>query len=93
MMWYFIEGVNFRAQDYPFSNKENYQKFTVLLENDDPMIFYKSHKTGRWWIEVQILSDNKFKRHALIPCTFQDYQQTTAHIIPERWYKAMKKLM
>ena len=84
MMWYFIEGVNYRVKDYPFSNKENYQKFTVLLEDDDPLVFYKSHKTGRWWIEVQILSDNKFKRHALIPCTYQDYQQATAHHIPER---------
>ena len=93
MMWYFIEGVNFRVKDYPFSNKENYQKFTVLFEDDDPLVFYKSHKTGRWWIEVQILSDNKFKRHALIPCTYQDYQQAIAHNIPERWYKAMKKLV
>ena len=30
MIWYFIEGVNFRAKDYPFSTKDDYQKFTVL---------------------------------------------------------------
>jgi formiminoglutamase len=93
IMWYFIEGVNYRVKDYPFSKKEDYQKFTVMFEDDDPLIFYKSHKTGRWWIEVHILSDYKYKRHALIPCTHQDYKEATAHKIPERWYKAMKKLI
>jgi formiminoglutamase len=93
MIWYFIEGVNARVKDYPFSGKENYQKFTVLLEDDDPLIFYKSHKTGRWWIEINILSDNKYKRHALIPCTYKDYTEATKQKMPEKWYKAMQKMM
>ncbi|MGJ8745509.1 formimidoylglutamase [Polaribacter sp.] len=92
MIWYFIEGVNFRVKDYPFSSKENYQKFTVLLDDDDPLTFYKSNKTGRWWIEINILSDNKYKRHALIPCTYKDYTDATMQKIPEKWYKAMRKL-
>jgi formiminoglutamase len=93
MIWYFIEGVNFRMKDYPFTSKDNYQKFTVLLEDDDPLTFFKSNKTGRWWIEINILSDNKYKRHALIPCTYKDYTQATRQIIPEKWYKAMRKLI
>lgn len=93
MIWYFIEGVNSRVKDYPFSGKENYQKFTVILEDDDPLVFYKSNKTGRWWIEINILSDNKYKRHALIPCTYKDYQEATKQIIPERWYNAMRKML
>jgi arginase family enzyme len=93
MIWCFIEGVNFRAKDYPFCTKENYQKFIVLLEDDDPINFYKSNKTGRWWMEINIISDNKYKRHALIPCTYQDYTDATKQIIPERWFKAMRKLV
>ncbi len=93
MIWYFIEGVNFRVKDYPFSGKENYQKFTVLMEDDDSLVFYKSNKTGRWWMEINILSDNKYKRHALIPCTYKDYIDATKQIIPERWYKAMQKMI
>lgn len=93
MIWYFIEGVNFRVKDYPFSGKENYQKFTVMLEDDEPLIFYKSNKSGRWWIEINILSNNKYKRHALIPCTYKDYTDATKQIIPEKWYKAMKKMV
>ena len=93
MIWYFIEGVNFRVKDYPFSGKENYQKFTVLLEDDEPLLFYKSNKSGRWWIEINILSNNKYKRHALIPCTYKDYTDATKQVIPEKWYKAMRKLV
>ena len=93
MIWYFIEGVSFRVNDYPFSGRENYQKFTVLLEEDDPLTFYKSHKSGRWWIEINILSSNKNKRHALIPCTYNDYLETTNQQIPDRWFKAQRKML
>ncbi|MFT5212856.1 MAG: formiminoglutamase [Patiriisocius sp.] len=93
MVWYFIEGVNFRVKDYPFSGKENYQKFTVLLEDDEPLLFYKSNKSGRWWIEISILSNNKYKRHALIPCTYKDYTDATKQVIPEKWYNAMRKMV
>ena len=93
MIWYFIEGVNFRAKDYPFSGKENYQKFTILLEEDEPLLFYKSNKSGRWWMEINILSNNKYKRHALVPCTYKDYTDATKQVIPEKWYKAMRKMV
>jgi len=93
MIWYFIEGVNFRVKDYPFSGRENYQKFTVLLEEDEPLLFYKSNKSGRWWMEINILSNNKYKRHALIPCTYKDYTDATKQVIPEKWYKAMRKMV
>ena len=93
MIWYFIEGVNSRAKDFPFITKENYQKFTVLLENDDPINFYKSNKSGRWWMEINLIKDNKYKRHALIPCTYQDYIETTEQLIPDRWFKAQRKMV
>lgn len=93
MIWYFVEGVNFRAKDYPYSTKESYQKFIVLVDNDDPINFYKSDKSGRWWMEINILTNNKYKRHALIPCTYQDYLEATEQKVPERWYKAQRKLI
>ena len=33
MIWYFIEGVNFRANDYPFGLKDQYKKFIVPIED------------------------------------------------------------
>ncbi|MFC2127194.1 formimidoylglutamase [Bacteroidota bacterium] len=91
MIWYFIEGVSCRAKDYPYCTKEKYLKYIVPLEGD-VMNFYKSHKSGRWWLEIHTLTDNKYKRHALIPCTYEDYLDATNQNIPERWYKALKKL-
>jgi arginase family enzyme len=93
MIWYFIEGVNFRAKDYPYCTKESYQKFIVMLENDDPINFYKSDKSGRWWMEINIITNNKYRRHALIPCTYQDYLEATEQKVPERWYNAQRKLI
>lgn len=92
IIWYFIEGVNNRMNDYPFTSKEYYQKFTVLLRDDDPISFYKSNKSGRWWMEINLITDNKYKRHTLVPCTYQDYEQALQEKIPDRWYKAQGKL-
>ena len=92
MLWYFIEGVNFRVQDDDFSDDKSYQKFITLVD-DHELIFYKSNKTGRWWIEIPFLSgvDNKLKRHTLLPCMHQDYLDACKNKVPERWYKAIQK--
>lgn len=92
MIWYFVEGVNCRVDDDNFSNENHYQKFNVLVE-DDELIFFKSLKTGRWWIEIPFLPDvnNKLKKHTLLPCMHSDYVLATQGEIPERWYKAYRK--
>ncbi|WP_456377606.1 formimidoylglutamase [Lutibacter sp.] len=92
MIWYFIEGVNYRAKDYPFGLKDNYQKYIVPIE-DQVLNFHKSNKSGRWWMEINLNDNNKFKRHALIPCTYQDYISATNQEIPDRWLKTLKKLI
>ncbi|WP_178989753.1 formimidoylglutamase [Winogradskyella schleiferi] len=92
MIWYFVEGVNCRVKDDEFNNEKQYQKYNVLVE-DDELIFYKSLKTGRWWIEIPFLPNvnNKLKKHTLLPCMHSDYVHATQGEIPERWYKAYRK--
>ncbi len=92
MIWYFIEGVNCRVKDDDFLNENYYQKYNVLVEDDD-LTFFKSLKTGRWWIEIPFLPDvnNKLKKHTLLPCLHSDYVRATQGEIPERWYKAYRK--
>ncbi|WP_308990654.1 formimidoylglutamase [Mariniflexile litorale] len=92
MLWYFIEGVNFRVKDDDFSNDSSHQKFITLVESQE-LVFYKSNKTGRWWIEIPFLMEinNKLKRHTLLPCMHQDYIDACNNIVPERWYKALQK--
>ena len=92
IIWYFIEGVNLRVKDDDFLVTDNYQKFTTLADAQE-LVFYKSNKTGRWWIEIPFLKDvnNKLKRHTLLPCVHQDYVDASNGTIPERWYKAFQK--
>lgn len=92
VIWYFIEGVNCRIKDDDFSDSSSYQKFTVLVDSEE-LVFFKSKKTGRWWIEIPFLeySDTKSKQHPLLACTHEDYASATKGVIPERWYKAYKK--
>lgn len=92
MIWYFIEGVNYRVKDDNFLNENNFKKFITLVE-DQELIFYKSVKTERWWIEIPFLEEinNKLKRHTLLPCTHQDYIDACSNMVPERWYKAFQK--
>ena len=92
VMWYFIEGVNCRVKDDDFSDSSSYLKFTVLVDSEE-LVFFKSKKTGRWWIEIPFLeySDTKSKHHPLLACTHEDYVSATKGVIPERWYKAYKK--
>ncbi len=89
LIWYFIEGVNFRTNDYPFESKEKYKKYIVPLEEDN-INFYKSPKSERWWMEVSV--NNNPQKTTLIPCTYQDYLETCNQNIPNRWYSAHKKL-
>lgn len=92
ILWYFIEGVNFRVKDDDFTDDRNYQKFITLIDSQE-LVFYKSNKTGRWWIEIPFLTEinNKLKRHTLLPCMHQDYLDACNNIVPDRWYKAFQK--
>jgi len=92
MIWYFVEGINCRVKDDNFNDENQYQKYNVLIE-DEELIFLKSIKTGRWWIEIPFLPNvnNKLKKHTLLPCTHDDYVEASHGKIPERWYKAYKK--
>lgn len=92
MLWYFIEGFCFRSNEYPFGTKENYIKYIVPID-DEELVFYKSNKTERWWIEIPFLTNvnNKLKRNTLLPCTHEDYLAACEQEIPERWWKAQRR--
>ena len=92
IMWYFIEGFHYRSNEYPFGSKDNYLKYIVPLEEEE-LVFYKSDKTERWWIEIPFISNvnNKLKRNTLLPCSYDDYLASCEGEMPERWWKAQRK--
>ncbi|WKL47527.1 formimidoylglutamase [Flavobacterium pectinovorum] len=92
IIWYFIEGFHYRSKEYPFGSRTNYLKYIVPME-DEELIFYKSDKTDRWWIEIPFESNghNKLKRNTLLPCSYDEYLCACNQELPERWWKAQRK--
>lgn len=92
IMWYFIEGVSCRIFDNNFHKVEDFQKFIVLVDSQE-LVFLKSVKSSRWWVEIPFVqnSNNKLDDHSLLPCMHEDYLDATKGVIPERWFKAQKK--
>ncbi len=92
IIWYFIEGLSFRITEVPSSGDEDFTKFTVPTDSEE-LVFFKSHVTERWWVEVPSILPEHTKNNskALLPCAQQDYLDACNQNIPERWLKAYKK--
>ncbi len=91
ILWYFIEGVNCRLNDTDFENEDEYNIYSLTVEEYE-LTFFKSNITSRWWIEIFGEGSNtKLKQRTLLPCTMEDYEEAKSGNIPERWLKAIKK--
>lgn len=98
MIWYFTEGFYNRMNDFPIKSKDqdHYLKFYVAIEEqNDEVIFYKSTRSNRWWMEVNCPAylRSKFARHYLVPCSYSDYQAACNNDLPDRWWQVYQKLM
>ena len=92
IVWYFIEGYHYRSNEYPFGSREHYSKYIVPLEEEE-VVFYKSDKSDRWWIEIPYVAtgNNKLKKNTLLPCSYEEYLSAINQELPERWWKAQRK--
>lgn len=96
MIWYFIDGVNYRKKDFPVGSRKNYLKYMVNIQDGkNEVVFYKSDKSERWWMDVPYPSHKKIKyeRHLLIPCSYEDYQTACNNEVPDRWWQTFQKLL
>jgi len=96
MIWYFIDGFYSRMGDFPPDKKKEMVKYTVTMKDfKDEVIFYHSLKSDRWWMEVPIRSKHRerYERHHLVPCSYQDYQTACQNALPDRWWQTYQKLM
>ena len=94
-LWYFMEGVEERKGDFPIGSKKEYLRFSVLMENEfKELVFYKSNKTDRWWMEVPYppTEFTKFERHHLVPCDKMDYENAMNNELPDLWWRTYQKL-
>lgn len=93
MIWYFIEGFYDRKDTLSFKGND-YIKYTVSLDlKPSTLIFYKSKRSEKWWMEIPHQDQDKYDRNTIIPCSYQDYQMAQSGEIPERWINAQLKLL
>ena len=92
VLWYFIEGFHCRFDEYPIVTNQGFKKYIVSM-SDREIVFYRSIKSGRWWMEMDNKNyiDNKIKSSTLLSCTHQDYLDACNDILSDRWWKATKR--
>ena len=91
LIWYFIDGFNNRQKDFPASIDQLMEYIVDIKDHDHQLTFWKSNKTGRWWLQVPAKTKRKLKRHRLIPCSYNDYLETSNGDLPDRLLNAFKR--
>ena len=95
MIWCFVDGYYNRKNDQPLYDTNGFTKYRVALKNHKyEILFYKSNKTDRWWMDVPYPSDKRIKydRHHLVPCSYNDYVTACNEEMPDRWWQVYQKL-
>lgn len=91
MIWYFVDGFHQRKNDYPITSDSLVEYIVDFKNLDQPITFWKSNKSGRWWMQIPVKTKKKLKRHTLIPCSYQDYQSASRDSLPDRLLNAYKR--
>ena len=91
MMWYFFEGYYNRKNDFPVSTDGLVEYIVDLKTLDYQLTFWKSQKTGRWWLQVPVDVKNAQQRHRLVPCSYGDYQMAINDELPQRLINAFHR--
>ena len=93
-IWCFLEGVMHRIGDHPRGSTADYLQYRVVLEDEDhEVVFYKSPRSDRWWMDIPTPgAGNRKGRLLLIPCTYEDYQAAATGHLPDRWWRTQQKL-
>jgi len=96
-LWFFIEGFCYRMGDFPTREPQAFKRFTVQLgDSGMDIVFYKSLKSDRWWMEVPCDDTERRERylsHTLIPCSYADYRHAMEeNEVPPLWWHYYNRL-
>ncbi len=92
-IWYIMEGLENKRNEIPNAADHNFVKYNVDLEEaGHTLIFWKSRRTDRWWMEIPETSEYIQAKTSFLPCTYSDYQKACEQELPDRWMKAYAKI-
>lgn len=85
MLWYFVDGYLIRKNELSLKQRDHFLEYHLTLSGTgDNMLFLKSKKTNRWWVQ---LPDDSFT-----PCSYKDYLSAGNNEIPEKWLRAQERI-
>jgi len=90
MLWYFIEGFYHRKPETGFGSYRFLTYTLVLPGTPAELVFYRSRRADKWWMEVESLGDQAVRR--IVPCTHQDYLHAAQGDLPQRWIRTQALL-
>jgi formiminoglutamase len=95
MVWYFADGFYNRKKDFPLNPKSQYLIYRASLKDGSgEMLFVKSKKSDRWWMQVPYPSGvSKNERYHLVPCRYEDYTVAVNGEMPDIWWRTYQKLL
>lgn len=94
MIWYFIDGYYNRKKDFPLQPRSQYLIYKTSLKHEDhELVFVKSKKSDRWWMQVPYpTGGSKNERFHLVPCRYEDYNLAVSGEMPDLWWRTYQKL-
>lgn len=94
MIWYFFDGFYNRKKDFPLNPKSQYLIYKTSLKHDEhELVFVKSKKSGRWWMQVPYpTGGSRNERFHLVPCQYDDYKTAVSGEMPDLWWRTFQKL-
>jgi len=93
LVWFVLDGIAQRVGDLPSPGNSNFTRYIASIkEGEHEVVFYKSRKSGRWWMEVPGPSrpESPERKH-IVPCNFADYQTACNEELPDKWWRAHQK--
>lgn len=91
LVWYFLEGFANRKNDFPVSMEGLMEYIVPVKDHDYQLTFWKSNKSGRWWLQVPVHIGKGQKRHRLLSCSYQDYLDAINGKLPDRFIQAFRR--
>ncbi len=85
LVWYFLDGVQCRVEDYPLKREELVEIAISGPSEAESVLFYRSKKSGRWWFSLS----REFNPLDLLPCSHLDYQMMCEGDISRRIWDAL----
>ncbi len=93
MIWYFIDGLSHRKGDFPISTEGLTEYIVEVKSLDFTVTFWKSQRSGRWWLQVPVKTSKQQQRHRLIPCSYNDYKLASQGELPDRLVNGLKRFL